>query len=126
MYGLPNLLRYGAKIFEAPDPISASKGAENLVTNLDVRSSRNDENPIIDEFGNRATFESCFVTSDVELAPLGHQFVLGFDLGKPMMQNCITIAQDHFTGLSYEHTNQNEYLQNFEIYHGNNKDWMQN
>ena len=51
LYGIPNLLEYGAKIFEAPTSISVSKSAENLVTNFRTRSSRNILNPIIDETG---------------------------------------------------------------------------
>ena len=62
VYSAINLLNYGATILSAPEPTISSKSAQNLVTNLRTRSVRNNWNPIIDSLGNRATFESCFVT----------------------------------------------------------------
>ena len=86
VYTTPNLFYKGATILEAPDPVLTSKNAENLVTNLRVRSPRNEFNPIIDAEGNRSqTIESCFVTTEKQLASSDHIFVLGFDLGEPMM-----------------------------------------
>ena len=62
-------------------------------------------NPIIDALGTRAAFESCFVTSDVEVGPEGDMFELAFNLGKPITVNAILIAQDQFNGWSDEHAN---------------------
>ena len=107
---MTNLLQYDATILAAPEPTTSSKSAQNLVTNLRTRSVRNDFNPIIDSAGNRATFESCFVTTDAEVGLEGDQFDLSFDLGKPMTVNAILVAQDQFNGVSNDHTNQNEYF----------------
>ena len=110
VYAVTNLLNYGATILSAPEPTTPSKSAQNLVENLRTRSPRNDFSPIIDSVGNRATFESCFVTTDSEVGPEGDMFELGFDLGKPVLVNAILVAQDQFGGNSHAHSNQNEYL----------------
>ena len=81
-----------------------------MVENIRIRSPRNDLSPIIDSLGNRATFESCFVTTDAEVGPEGDQFELALDLGKPMMVNAILVAQDQFNGYSDDHTDKNEYF----------------
>ena len=92
-YEVTNLLNYGAKIFKAPDATATSKTAENLINNLSVRSPGNTIKPIVDDQGNRATFESCFVTNDSILGSnSNHLYDLTFDLGKPMMQNAVLIA----------------------------------
>ena len=92
VYAVTNLLNYGAMILAAPEPTASSKSAQNLISNLRTRSVRNDFRPIIDSAGNRATFESCLVTSDAEVGPEEDQFELAFDLGKPMLVNAILIA----------------------------------
>ena len=92
VYSVTNLLNYGATILSAPESTTSSKSAQNLVTNLRTRSARNNFNPIIDSSGNRATFETCLVTTDSQVGPEGDQFELAFDLGKPMMVNAILIA----------------------------------
>ena len=93
VYEVTNLLNYGAKIFKAPDATTSTKTADNLINNLSVRSPRNTINPIVDDQGNRASFESCFVTDDSILGPNNNNlYELTFDLGKPMMQNAVLIA----------------------------------
>ena len=92
VYSVTNLLNYGATVLSAPEPTSPAKSAQNLVENLDTRSSRNDYNPIIDSDGTRATFESCLVTTDTQIGPEGDIFELAIDLGKQMMVNAILVA----------------------------------
>ena len=49
-------------------------------------------NPIIDALGTRAAFESCFVTSDVEVGPEGDMFGLALNLGRTIMLKAVLIA----------------------------------
>ena len=43
-----------------------------------------------------------------------------------MMVNAILVVQDQFTGFSDQHTNWNEYFQNFSLYIGDSTDWNEN
>ena len=99
VYSVTNLLEYGATILKAPESSLAHLGAENLINNLRERSSRSNFSPIISP-GTRATYNSCFFTTDAQIGPDGDQFELAFDLGKSMMINAIIIAQDHLWGYS--------------------------
>lgn len=99
-YSVTNLLYQSATILEAPTPNVVTKSAQNLVENLRTRTQRNIFNPLIDMAGNRASFESCFLTTDLEMASYNHQYVLGFDLQKPMMIHAVLVAQDQFNGQS--------------------------
>ena len=120
---MTNLLNYGATILSAPEPTTSSKSAQNLVTNLRTRSSRNIFKPIIDSLGNRATFETCLVSTDSQVGPEGDQFELAFDLGKSMMVNAILVAQDQFNDYADTHTDFNEYFQNFNLFIGESPNW---
>ena len=52
VYGLTNLLEYGASILKTPDPTDSAKSADNLINNLRTRSARHEIAPIIDSAGN--------------------------------------------------------------------------
>ena len=69
-----------------------------------MRSPKSDYAPIIDDQGNKADFNSCFVTNEAKVAFNNHLYVLTFDLGKPMMQNAVLIVQDQYSGNSAAHT----------------------
>ena len=66
VYEVTNLLYYGATILDAPGPINNQDAfsADNLIENLAVRSPKNAYTPIIDDQGNKANFNSCFVTNE--------------------------------------------------------------
>lgn len=68
--------------------------ATNLVTNLDNRSSGNGIQPCNDALGNFATYESCFVTTDVQLSMTGMQYVLGIDHKESYFQHAVLLVQD--------------------------------
>ena len=65
----------------------------NLITNLNVRSPGNSVKPYYDG-SNAVTYESCFKTSQTELAGNNHLLVLGVDLGRSFFQHVILIVQD--------------------------------
>lgn len=102
------------------------KSSSNLVTNLSTRSSRQDYRPLVDNVGNRASFETCFVTTETQLAPEGDMLVLGFDLRKSMMVHAVLVMQDHYGGQSNSHTTETEYVQNFSLFIGDSQDWREN
>ena len=89
IFTVPNLLAT-ATVVQAPEPKDPLFKAENLVENLDTRSGRQDLNAITAWDGvtgasrtvTRASFSSCFVTTDTQLAAEGHNFVMIFDLLK--------------------------------------------
>ena len=62
----------------------SSESAENLVTHLDTRTAGGDwGRPIIGWDGatlQRVSYESCYRTSNVQLAEYGNQFILTIDL----------------------------------------------
>ena len=60
VYGITNLLYYGAQILKAPEPVHANLVADNLITNLRTRSLFANRNPLIDSIATRASFNSCF------------------------------------------------------------------
>ena len=68
----------------------------NLIQNLEVRSAGNGFKPFSDDT-NQVSYESCFKTTDVELASNNHQLVLGVDLGRSYFMHAILIVQDYFT-----------------------------
>ena len=73
------------------------------------------------------TYESCFKTTNTELASNNHQLVLGVDLGRSYFMHAILAVQDFFTGWeAYAHQEFNEYFQNFRIYIGDDEDWSKN
>jgi len=113
VYQSPNLLQHfqGKVTVSAPAPKAPEFAATNLITNLDSRSSGNNNRPLIDVFGNRATYQPCFKTTNVELGPEGHIQVLGFDLSETVFMHAILLVQDFFTGRrASDHTNQNEFF----------------
>ena len=69
-----------------------------------MRSPKNAYTPIIDDQGNKANFNSCFVTNEAIVAFNNHLYVLTFNLGKPMMQNAVLIVQDQYNSNAKAHT----------------------
>ena len=66
------------------------------------------------------TYESCYITTENELAANNHQLVLGVDLGRSFLLHAILVVQDLFTSwTAYKPKDINErYFQNFRIYIG--------
>ena len=83
LYQTPNaLLEFlGVATVSAP-PSLVGFEADNLITNPSSRTSGNNLKPLIDSAGNRAAYESCYKTTDAELAPLGDVMVITIDFGK--------------------------------------------
>ena len=71
----------------------------------------------------RSTYSSCFVTTERELAILNDRFVLTIDLKAKYLIDGFLLVQDLYYK---EHTNQNEYFQNYSMHVGNNTDWTKN
>lgn len=68
----------------APASISSKWSAENLIQNLEIRSSGFDLKPLLDASGTKASYDSCYKTNNVKLAALDHIMVLTFNLGRPL------------------------------------------
>ena len=55
--------------------------ATNLLEHLDNRSNHHyPYPPVMDAAGNTAAYYSCYMTTKAELASLGHQMVISFNL----------------------------------------------
>ena len=99
----------------------------NLITRLNNRSGGNELPPITDGNGSSASYQTCFKTTNVQLASQGNMFVLSFNLGSSFFQHCILVVADLYTGWRpYEHTDTNQWLQNYEIYIGDDPSYANN
>jgi len=95
LYQTPNLLELlsgSVSIVTAPDPKDAKWRATNLITNLSRRTSGNNLEPLIDYVPNDATFESCFKTTQVEMAATSHKFVFTLDLSDKYFVHAILVV----------------------------------
>ena len=68
--------------------------ASNLLSNLSTRTSGNDLEAVIGLNKSLASFESCFKTTDVELASADHKLVLTFDLTQTLFVHAILLVED--------------------------------
>lgn len=98
----------------APTAKSNDFEATNLITHLDSRTSGNNLKPQLDQIGTRATYNSCYKTTEVQLGPLGNKMIITINLGKPFLVHAMLVIQDLYT---------NDKLQNLEFYIGNNSDY---
>lgn len=71
----------------------------------------------------RASYSSCFYTTNVELAEKDHLFVLGFELAQASTISQILIVQDVFETYIRDPT---QFFMNFEVYIGPNEDYTKN
>ena len=112
----------------APDPSNNFFPATNLITNLVSRTSGNNLKPMINSLGNRATYESCYKTSYVQLEPLDNKLEITINFGAPYFMHCILMVQDVFEGIyQNDHlASSNEWVQNVEVYIGNIPDYKKN
>ena len=91
-YETPNLISLNGVSITSDTSISLpSFEAVNLIQNLETRSSGNNYYPK-NSLGNLVTYESCFKTTQNELAANDHQLVLGLDFGRSFFQHAILIV----------------------------------
>jgi len=94
---------------------------------LGNRSSGDDKKPLKNALGGTASYNTCYKTSRAQLAADGHIMKLNINLGKPYFMHSILIVQDLHNGKNVEDMNDPlKYLQNFEIYIGNNPNFALN
>ena len=125
---MPNLLQTfpGLVTINAPVPKDSKWAAENLIENLSFRTSGDGYKPLID-IDNRASFESCYKTTQDELSAHGNMMIITLDLQNPMFVHAVLIIQDLFSHHRPEdHKNSNQYLQNLQLYIGNDVDYKKN
>ena len=61
------------------------------------------------------------------LSALSHKLKIEFDLGDSFFQHCVVLVQDLFNGRApHEHTNKNEYFQNYDIHIGDDPNHLNN
>jgi len=71
--------------------------------------------------GIRAAYQSCYKTSNIELAAEGHILKVVINLGEPLFIHSVLVVQDLFTGWQANAiTDETKFLQNFEIHIGPN------
>ena len=105
IFGVQNLLT-DATVIQAPLPKDPLFKAENLVQNLNTRFSSQNLTPIIAWDGvssslvTRASYSSCFVTTDTELAADGHKLVITLKLSKRAQIDGIVLVQDIYSGFN--------------------------
>lgn len=94
VFQIPNLLQVleGIATISAPTPKSTQYKATNLITHLDSRTSGNGLSPLIDQASNRAPYDSCYRTTEVQLGPLGHKMIITIDLGKPHLVHALLVV----------------------------------
>ena len=134
LYQTQNLLdiQTGTTTVTAPDPKHADYAVTNLISNLRSRSSGNDLSPLKAPampsvmIGETASYRSCYKTTDAQLAALDHKLKIEFDLGDSFFQHCVVLIQDLYGGQPHEHSNLNEYFQNYEIYIGDDATYTNN
>ena len=102
--------------------------ANNLITNLSQRTSGNNLKPLINKNGDEATFESCYRTTDEELAPLSHKFVMTIDLAKSFFIHCFLVVQDLYGGkIPSDHlVSAKEWLHDYDVHIGDSADYTEN
>ena len=92
---MPNLLQEfeGDVLISGPTPMDPKFDPVNLITNFESRVTVDDDitRPLIDALGNRATYESCFKASNVELGPEGDRMVVEIDLGRVAFVHAIVL-----------------------------------
>ena len=66
---------------------------------MSIRGARHNWKPY-DETGVPVTYESCYITTENELAANNHQLVLGIDLGQSYFMHAILIVQDMWNWVS--------------------------
>lgn len=74
LYQTPNLLKqlYGNYTYARSAPSERKYDIENLLTNFETRSAGNGVKALTDLNGNRASFESCYVTTYAQLKDQVH------------------------------------------------------
>ena len=81
-YQSTNLLQYGATVYYST-PSVAGNEAQNLIENLESRSSTNLYNARISASSSgdtgKATYKSCYSTNETLIAADGNQLMLIFD-----------------------------------------------
>jgi len=76
-------------------PINAAQSPQNLITNLDFRTS-GDTNvaPIINASGTLASYKSCYRTSRTQMSAQNHLMVLTVDLKSSFFQHAVLFVGD--------------------------------
>ena len=73
LYQTQNLLQQleeeGTIEISGPAPKEPKYAVTNLIKHLNSRTSGTNKRPLIDQASKRATYESCFKTSNIELGP---------------------------------------------------------
>ena len=111
----------------APVPTDANWAATNLITNFTSRTAGNNDNPLIDWAGNKATWNSCFKTGAAQLSVEGNKLVINVDLKKSYFQHAVLVVQDLFNGWQVTEMNDpNKFFQNYEIYIGDSPNYADN
>lgn len=117
---MPNLLQvYNARITE--DTSASLKGFEaiNLTRNLAARTCNDEYSPLLDQWGTRGFYNSCFKTTESQLWLTGHHLTLGIDLGTSVTVHAILLVEEVTS-------NSNNLMQNYEIYIGDDADFRKN
>ena len=84
----------GQVTIEAPSPSDPKWAATNLITNLSSRTAGNNLDPFVDMTYTKGGHESCYKTTNVELAALNHQLVININFGKSVFQHAFLLVQD--------------------------------
>ena len=129
LYQTPNLLQElsGTVTVTGPTPISASYPVTNLINYLDKRPCGNNRFPIIDAYGNKESYQTCYKTSNAELSTLNDTLVISFNLGSTYFLHAILIVADVYAeDEPSEHTNKNEWVQNYQLYIGDDPVYSNN
>ena len=94
LYQTPNLVQEleGQVTISAPAPISPKWVPTNLITHLDSRTSGNNKRPLINSASNRASYESCYKSSNVQLFPLGDKLEITLNMGRPFIIHCFLMV----------------------------------
>ena len=124
----PNLLEYGAKIIHDYTPTLGYE-AKNLITHLDVRSSRWNKKPVIDAYGTTTTaFNSCFRVATNQIST-GDPFVTTIDHSVEVFVNAVLLVLDVRAGKLGSRpltTLDKYYASQWDIYVGNSPVWSEN
>ena len=133
VFSVPNLLE-GSAVIEAPVPKDPAFSPNNLIENLELRSTTQDFNAITDWDGvagnsrvvTKASQSSCFVTTDSEMAADNDQFVYTVDLMTSQLVDGFLLIQDIYIDWAWSLTDESKFFQNYFVHVGDDPDWRNN
>ena len=127
-YQCKNLLSFGATIHSQTPAEDSDHKAENLIENLESRSSTNSYNALTDDnyySPNYASYYSCYVTNQDAIAADGDQVKVVFDLQIRSFIHAVLMIDDLKDSDAWTYlsdTDKLSYLQNLEIYIGDDSE----